>query len=345
MNSLPAIKRIYYTAFLYAEYIFRNIEKNYSELVRSVKFFKELIQKNSPHFDADVILDSVLELECYYNSEKYDFELFCGACYRKYCLRPEFEQDNFREYVEFIYDIIQDKTLYPEFQKIVKISLSEGIYITHIDSFRKKKYYYQSIPENLPGSYFLKHIFFKNDSSFWGDAKYIKYRGPDELIPRNEEQLGQEWEHNEGIKLTTKEEYIHDYLSESSLTVFIPPFEGDINLEKILEQIEIAVIGLRLDSIESTLNNYSKYKNFINQFFKKGLYRETKKEFEKKILGLLLYDEYLPEHNFRYAIEKLYKKYNIRINSSCPYIDRENTTTCSCKCVADNECDKKIQHM
>ena len=27
MNSLPAIKRIYYTAFLYAEYIFRNIEK------------------------------------------------------------------------------------------------------------------------------------------------------------------------------------------------------------------------------------------------------------------------------------------------------------------------------
>ena len=45
MNSLPAIKRIYYTAFLYAEYIFRNIEENYSELVRSVKFFKELIQK------------------------------------------------------------------------------------------------------------------------------------------------------------------------------------------------------------------------------------------------------------------------------------------------------------
>lgn len=345
MTSPSSIKRLYYTAFLYAEYTLRNIEMNNPELINFLKSYKAAIQEIAPQFDAGIILDSVLELECYLNSTEYDIELFYGACFKKYSLRPEFQNNKFRESVELIQDTIRENEIYPIFQKIVNLSLSEGVYITHLDSFRQKKYYYQSIPEDLPTSYFFQHIFFKNDSSFWGDGEHIKYQGPNHLVTKTDEQLVQEWEHFPGIKGISKEEYIHEYLSQRSLTVFIQPYDDDISLQKILDQIKIALIAFRLNTIESSLNNYSEYQCFIEQFFKKDLYREAKKEFEKKVLGLLLWDEHRRTSNFREAIEQVYDKYKIRINSRCPYTEPDNLEGCSRECMAANECDKKIQHM
>ena len=114
----------------------------------------------------------------------YDCELFCGACLNKYRLRPECKNESFIKIVERIHKFItQNKNnndngnrksqktflsisftnddLYKNFKKIVELSLSEGVYITHLDSFRQKEYYYKDVPENLSASYFFSGHFLK----------------------------------------------------------------------------------------------------------------------------------------------------------------------------------------
>ena len=43
------------------------------------------------------------------------------------------KNNKFRESVELIQDTIRENEIYPIFQKIVNSSLSEGVYITHLD--------------------------------------------------------------------------------------------------------------------------------------------------------------------------------------------------------------------
>ena len=48
MTSPSSIKRLYYTAFLYAEYTLRNIEMNNPELINVLKSYKAAIQEIAP---------------------------------------------------------------------------------------------------------------------------------------------------------------------------------------------------------------------------------------------------------------------------------------------------------
>lgn len=114
----------------------------------------------------------------------------------------------------------------------------------------------------------------------------------------------------EGIKLFTKEEAYYEELLETNFTIFIPVYDKNINLENILDQVNSVVIAFQLNSIEMVLGDYSKYKHFINRFFKKDIYRNSKSEFKNRILYILLWDEYAlrSDQNLRLAIENLYKK-------------------------------------
>lgn len=270
-----------YTAFLYAEYVLRNIERTNPELVEFLKCLKEVIKEYAIKYkeyareqakiynkefdenvcvDANIILDSVLELECYHHSTDYDCELFCGACLNKYSLRPECENETFMETVENIQKSIKPENdnddFYKNFKKIVELSLSEGVYITHLDSFRQKEYYYKDVPENLPASYFFQDIFFKSNKAFWGDSKLIDYKAPSSSPYENEDQVEKAWERMESIKLTTKEEHRFEYLLENNFTIFIPVYNKNINLENILDQVNSVVIAFQLNSIERGLGDY-----------------------------------------------------------------------------------------
>ena len=178
MDSRSSLNRLHYTAFLYAEYVLRNIEKSKPELVTTLKELKEGIRIFTVDFSADTILDSILELECYHHSTVYGCDLFAGACLRKYTLRPEYQNEQFRTAVEACHAALQESTQYPDFQEIVKTSLLEGVYITHLDSFRNKKYPL-TLSNDFDTSYFWQHIFFKSDHAFLGDDKHIEYHAPD----------------------------------------------------------------------------------------------------------------------------------------------------------------------
>jgi len=341
MASPSSLNRLHYTAFLYAEYVLRNIEKNKPELLTILNKLKDPIKELVTDFSADIILDSILELECYHESRMYGCDLFAGACLRKYTLRPEYQNEQFRTAVEVCHAALQESDQYPDFQEIVKTSLFEGVYITHLDSFRNKKYPL-TLSNDFDTSYFWQHIFFKSDHAFWGDDKHIEYHAPDYSV-LSEEDIEKQWEMAPASskRFIPKDEYLRENTHQNSLTIFIPPYGGDdLCLEQILDQIQITAIAFRLDNLDEVFNNYEKYKLFITHFFKKGLYRESVNEFKNKNLGLLLWDEYRSAASLPRTIEKFYEKYKQRPKSNC---DIPLEECCTQKCASDMGCDKAIQ--
>jgi len=343
MASPSSLNRLHYTAFLYAEYILRNIEKNKPELLTILNKLKDSIKEFVTDFSADIILDSILELECYHESRMYGCDLFAGACLRKYTLRPEYQNEQFRTTVEVYHAALQESAQYSDFQEIVKTSLFEGVYITHLDSFRNKKYPL-TLSNDFDTSYFWQHIFFKSDHAFWGDDKHIEYHAPDYSV-LSEEDIEKQWDMmSEATKsFIFKDEYLLENSSRNCLTISIPPYGGDdLCLEQILDQVQITAIAFRLDNLDEIFNNYEKYKPFIAHFFKKGLYRESVDEFEHKNLGLLLWDEYRSIANLPKTIEKFYEKYKLRPKSSCDIPPKEH---CTQTCASEMGCDKAIQKL
>lgn len=344
MASPSSLNRLHYTAFLYAEYVLRNIEKSKPELVTTLKELKEGIRIFTVDFSADAILDSILELECYHHSTVYGCDLFAGACLRKYICRPEHEKTNFSTVIDTCWDALRESAQYFSFQEIIKLSLSDGVYVTHLDSFRNKKYPL-ALTNEFDTSYFWQHIFFKSDHSFWGDDRHIKYHAPD-YSNLGKDKLEKQWDElaESYKKIIPKDEYLFENTSQNCLTVFLPAYEDDFRLEQVLDQIQIITIAFRFDNFKSLFDTHANYRSFIDKFFKKGVYREDSEEFENKVLGLLLWDEYELTRGLPTAIENIYTKHKKRVNSKC-YDITQGINPCSRKCAADSGCDKAVQHI
>ena len=83
--------RIYYSAFLYTEYILRNAISANKYILNAVCDIKKTIKSINNKYSPQLILDSMIELECYYESYYYKCKLFCGSIFKKYTNRKEYK--------------------------------------------------------------------------------------------------------------------------------------------------------------------------------------------------------------------------------------------------------------
>lgn len=174
------IMRLYYSAFLYTEYILRNTISTDKYFLTAVCDIKETIKNINDRYSPQLILDSIIELECYYESYHYNCKLFCGPILKKYTNRKEYKLSTvFDEDIMYVYKAIKKIPKdYLYLKEITKYSLQEGVYISHIDTFQNENYYIDA-PEKRSKEYYIRHLFFKDDNSFWGNIHHIAYEETD----------------------------------------------------------------------------------------------------------------------------------------------------------------------
>lgn len=321
MNNDNSSMRLYFTVFLYAEYVLRNIEYNNPDLLELVKKIKQWLKKDFPKYPAELLMDAVLECECFHHSDEYDCELFTGPILKRYESKLNRYENQVYEFDDIIGEIIRnirEDFYFSEFQKLVTCSLENGIYITHLDSFRDEGYSFD-IPTSLPKNCYLQHIFFKNEKSFWNDIKHIEYTVP-QYNPCDEEILEKLWENSSSIFKGEKKDFLAEEKHDRELSVYIPIFEDSFNIDTLFAQTQAIIIASRLENLETIIDNYKKYKYFIDLFFRNDIHRCTDQELGNKILGLLLWDEKRTSNKISDAIESLSKKYGCTLfKNNCGY--------------------------
>lgn len=373
--------RLYLTAYLYSEYVLRNIEKNNPDLLEWLKYIKsnvcdiiddiynniyteicnyisindtyipeDIFDIISNEFSIDILMDAILENECNINSDKYDCDLFSGAILKRLSSRNEFiNNDLFVKCVNIINEYLMDELICPQFQELVRLSLKEGIYMTHLDSFRNEQYYL-TIPDPLPKEFYLRHIFFKSEKSFWKNDKHIYYNIPEYSI-YNRKNLIKEWkeqlrsrtlhkdkDRENRVKFSTLREDLKAYLMqqelERELAIYFPIFDDNFDLDTYLSQSQSIIIASRLDNLEPIIDNYKKYSDFIERFFTKDIYRLIEDEVKGKILGILIWDEMRYSNSISHAISSISEKYKTRLFSpkSC------YEPICKKNCVSSSDC-------
>lgn len=325
------IMRLYYSAFLYTEYILRNTISTNKYFLTAVREIKETIKNINDRYSPQLILDSIIELECYYKSNHYNCKLFCGAIFKKYTNRKEYKLSTvFDEVVMYVYEEIKkipEDYLY--LQEITKYSLQEGVYISHIDTFQSENYYLD-MHEKLSKEDCIRHIFFKDDNSFWGNIQHIAYEETDYSGAEFDKPI---LESREDIILYYKERQKRNHFC-----FYIDINDKNFNLKETLIQIQAIIIGAKIEKIEDIFDEALNYKYFIDLFFKKGIHRINESEIQGKIIGLLLWDErQLMPSNIE-AMDSFCKKYHYKVKKDCTqqiYCTRECLET-GCNAILEN---------
>ena len=323
--------RIYYSAFLYTEYILRNAISANKYILNAVCDIKETIKSINNKYSPQLILDSMIELECYYESYYYKCKLFCGSIFKKYTNRKEYKLSTvFDEDIMYVYETIKkipEDYLY--LQEITKYSLQEGVYISHIDTFQNENYYIDA-PEKRSKEYYIRHLFFKDDNSFWGNIQHIAYEETDYSGAELDESI---LESREDITLYYKERQKRNHFC-----FYIDINDKNFNLKEVLIQIQAIIIGAKIEKIEDIFDDALNYKYFIDLFFKKGIHRISESEMQGKILGLLLWDERQAMSSNIEAMDSFCKKYHYKVKKDCTqqiYCTRECLET-GCNAILEN---------
>lgn len=362
--------RLYFTAYLYSEYVLRNIESNKPELLEWLKNIKIMIRENldifyndiykyicdniqnnikngthtnihenisndyyeaiSDEFSVNILLDTILENECFFNSSEYECDLFSGSLLKRLTSRKEYKGISIK-YVDELNEYLRSSS---QFKEIVKISLEEGIYMTHLDSFRSEKYYL-TIPDPLPKKLYLRHIFFKDEKSFWKGDKHIYYNIPEYNIA-NKRSLINDWERRSEFSMFSEdlETHLMEKELERELAIYFPIFDDNFDLNTYLSQAQSIIVASRLDNIESIIDNYKKYSYFIDRFFSKDIHRFLEYETKGKILGILLWDGMRYSNSISKLIESISKKYNTRLFSP----EHCSEAICTSHCASSSNC-------
>ncbi len=368
--ELPSqIQRLYYTAFLYSNYALRHIEREYPTLTEKVSNYKKTIidcfdminKENDNKIKVDIkeLFDYLIESYCYLNSEQYGINLFSGAILKRYASRSISNYKNIEAIKDVLINSLENDS---DFIQIIKLSLKYGVYVTHLDDFRNDIKSINLFSE-LTKEDCLKHLFYKDDMSFWGTENHVKYE-PTQYSPFTEEEIIKIYDSQRDnylklieksnitkdssdykyISLIDKDEFINNEKNRNMLHLYIPIYESDFNIIKYLKEIKCILIANQFEDFYKLFDERKDYQCFIELFFKNYIKNNEIDEMVNRVVGLYLWDEVinnkknLDDAFIEFANNNSYK---LGYCVDCKFYNSEEKEHCKRKPICnERKCDK-----
>ena len=328
------IIRVYYTAFLYSEYVLRKFLLDYPGVGREIKEFQtdmrsvvKDICNISTQIDPAFLLDRLIENEAFLHSEEYGCDVFAGAIHERFqkSLQSVKNYDVYKVFDSL--DIILRKV--PQVRDFIKslvvLSLELGVYVSHADKI-KNGYKIDKII-NMDKEYLMQHIFFKNDVCLNLKSNFIKFKEHIYEIADIDENVPGASSTDESQKLISDDE--QEESKEKWLKIYVDVNHREYGVNDSLDMVRRALIALKFKSVDKMVENYDQCRDVVDVYFEKSLLRSSTEEVLKKIFGILLADASEKKLKIKDVMFEINKKYGIRIkegcseecNSECPDID------------------------
>ena len=333
-NGSEDIIRVYYTAFLYSEYVLRKFLLDFPGVEREIKKIQVYIRgvcksicNISNRIDSAFLLDRLIENEAFLHSEEYGCDVFAGAIHERFqkSLQSVKNYDVYK--VIDTLDIILSKD--PQIRNFIKwlvvLSLDLGVYVSHADKI-KRGYKIDKIID-MNKEYLMQHIFFKNDVCLNLKSVFIKFKEHLYEIAGIGENVPGASSTDESQKLISDGE--QEKSKEKWLKIYVDVKHREYGIKESLDIVRRALLVLEFKSIDKMVENYDQCRDVVDVYFEKSLLRSSNEEVLKKVLGILLVDASEKKSKIKDVMFEISKKYGIKIkdgcfeecNSECPDID------------------------
>ena len=405
--------RLYFTAFFYSEYVLRNYEKNHPEVVECVtrvtSFIKNLY--NCSEEESIYYLDYIIEQLAHSSPEEFQCTLCANSILKrnhdrrdamrkihdnthnkiiiseksrenvtayKYILKDDYkEKINFKNCEKAIYrleECLLIENYYNDLCTILNYSLLEGIYLSHITSFRPNKYNFNLL-KSTDKKFFFNHIFYKKDHLLQDSPSFVSYKHleKNEIKPNSEkydhfEINFEDIEYDEDTECAPDDDLDIDFdfdinainddiyntildIYAINITVDIRQHHENFSIKSVLNSITSSILVASFPDITVAINSFDvSFQPYIDKFFKKSFYRTDEKELKHRLIGLLLWDlknKYnIKKGDFQLYAEDYLNQYGVRLtprdeNQSCYELDGSP----HCPKCASESCRKNIKNL
>lgn len=403
--------RLYFTAFFYSEYVLRHYEKNHSEIVECVTRVTTYIKKlyRCSEEEAIYYLDYIIEKLAYSFPEKFHCTISANSILKRNHDRldsikkiykethdeiiiPEKSRKHVTAYRHVLKDDCKEKlnftnygkiidsleeclftnnNYYDDVYKILISSLEEGVYMSHVTSFRLNSYDFNLLGNlEIPDKgFFFKHIFYKKDDLVRDNLSFVSYKPLDNKKIKSDIYAQQEIdfdniEYDEETECATDDDFDIDIDTQYDdfynsildmyaiqITVDIRQHHENFSIKSVLDSITSSILATLFPDVTVAIESFDvSFQPYIDKFFKESFYRTDTKELKHRLIGLLVWD-LKNKHNIEKSDYQLYsedylKQYGVMLTprdetNNC--YDENNNPYCS-KCTYDT-CRKTIKNL
>ncbi|HAW58390.1 MAG TPA: hypothetical protein DCX03_05165 [Bacteroidales bacterium] len=262
--------RLKLAAFFHSEYAMRHIltNKAYNECVAYVPIFKEKLMQIFEHMYSEDIVDAFVEHHVFFNEKYHEMDVYSSVLNRRLVEHLHWSDVKINSLFAKVCETIADDQKLSDFiSKISEISVKHGVYATHVDSFRMKKYSLSRISnENILFStekmFFNKEFFDKmNDVTTWFAMQNTCDTPLNKRIP-----------------------------ADQVLSIFID-VESNFDFDDIVNKIKsILAMVVSESNAEKRSDDDSVSRYYLNTFFNPKWIKDKENEISNRLFGLIMWD-------------------------------------------------------
>ena len=263
--------RLKLAAFFNNEYALRNIitNKEYSQYITCLDSLRKKLRKSFGCLYNKNTLDAFLEYFVFYSEDYEDMDIFSYAILKRALSHARGDRLWTNSFFDQKYRrIISEPEAAMLLSKLAEISLKHGVYATHVENIRNKKYSMSAINEkNIVAS--TEKMFIKKD--YYRNTTWMPMW------------IGVMSTYNTPLKKKSS--------APQQLGIFIDFEEIENNFDEIISKIKSTIAMM---VCERNINKYSDDNSlsyhYLNTFFDPIIIKNNELEISNRLLGLIMWD-------------------------------------------------------